>query len=252
MIPEGGFFAMLMNATFGVQMVMTFLVAMSLWSWTIIFHKLILYNRTKRQVSRGYALFNDAADLSEGLQVVSRDEGSPLAKVGLLAVGEFRKLEKADIERDRKRMLVKDTLRRVLRQGVSEEMRRLGSSLSFLATCANAAPFIGLFGTVWGIMHSFHSIGLSQSAALATVAPGISEALIATAVGLAVAIPATAGYNLFQGMLGSLEGQCISFAGLFLNRLREAGCAGNCVAGANKDARGAQHQVSLHTAVAGQ
>jgi len=125
MIPEGGFFAMLLGATLGVQLVMAFLVTMSLWSWTIIFHKLILYRRTKRQVSRGYALFNDAADLSEGLQAVSRDEGSPLASVGLLAVGEFRKLEKADIERDRKRMLVKDTLRRVLRQGVSEEMRRL-------------------------------------------------------------------------------------------------------------------------------
>ncbi|GAB6124615.1 MotA/TolQ/ExbB proton channel family protein [Humidesulfovibrio idahonensis] len=219
MIPESGFLGMILGATFGVQAVLFFLACMSLWSWTIIFHKLILYRRTKAQVSRGYALFNDAADLSEGLQAVSRDEGSPLSKVGLLAVGEFRKLEKADIERDRKRMLVKDTLRRVLRQGVSEEMKRLSSSLSFLATCANAAPFIGLFGTVWGIMHAFHSIGLSQSAALATVAPGISEALVTTAIGLVVAIPATIAYNYLLAMLGEVETELVNFAGAFLNRI---------------------------------
>jgi biopolymer transport protein TolQ len=219
MIPESGFLGMMLGATLGVQVVLVFLVMMSLWSWTIIFHKLILYNRTKKQVSRGYALFNDASDLSEGLSAISRDEGSPLSSVGLLAVGEFRKLEKADIERDRKRMLVKDTLRRVLRQGVSEEMKRLSSSLSFLATCANAAPFIGLFGTVWGIMHAFHSIGLSQSAALATVAPGISEALVTTAIGLVVAIPATIAYNYLLAMLGEVETELVNFAGAFLNRV---------------------------------
>ncbi len=219
MIPETGFLGMMLGATLGVQVVLALLAVMSLMSWTIIFHKLILYRRTRRQVTQGYALFNDAQDLSEGLQAVSRDGDSPLSKVGLLAVGEFRKLEKADIERERKRMLVKDTLRRVLRQGVNEEMRRLGSSLSFLATCANAAPFIGLFGTVWGIMHAFHSIGLSQSAALATVAPGISEALVATAIGLVVAIPATIAYNFLLSMLGEVEVELVNFAGAFLNRV---------------------------------
>ena len=104
MIPESGFLGMIMGATLGVQVVLTFLAMMSLWSWTIIFHKLFLYRRTKQLVSRGYELFNGANDLSEGLQAVSRDDDSPLGRVGLLAVGEFRKLEKADIERDRKRM----------------------------------------------------------------------------------------------------------------------------------------------------
>ncbi|MDR3639755.1 MAG: MotA/TolQ/ExbB proton channel family protein [Humidesulfovibrio sp.] len=219
MIPESGFLGMIMDATLGVQVVLVFLTLMSLWSWTIIFSKLFLYRRAKRQVSRGYVLFNEASDLSEGLQALSRDEGSPLSKVGLLAVGEFRKLEKADIERDRKRMLVKDTLRRVLRQGVSDEMKYLSSSLSFLATCANASPFIGLFGTVWGIMHAFHSIGLSQSAALATVAPGISEALVTTAIGLVVAIPATIAYNYLLSLLGEVETEMVNFAGAFLNRV---------------------------------
>ncbi|OGR34909.1 MAG: protein TolQ [Desulfovibrionales bacterium GWA2_65_9] len=219
MIPETGFLGMMLGATFGVQMVLGLLVLMSLWSWTIIFTKVILYKRTRRQVTQGYTLFNDAEDLSGGLQAVSRDGNTALSRVGLLAVGEFRKLEKADIERDRKRMLVKDTLRRVLRQGVNEEMKRLSSSLSFLATCANAAPFIGLFGTVWGIMHAFHSIGLSQSAALATVAPGISEALVTTAIGLVVAIPATIAYNYLLALLGEVETELVNYAGAFLNRV---------------------------------
>ena len=219
MIPETGILGMMLGATLGVQMVLAMLVLMSLWSWTIIFTKVILYKRTRRQVTQGYALFSDAADLSGGLQAVSRDGDTALSRVGLLAVGEFRKLEKADIERERKRMLVKDTLRRVLRQGVNEEMKRLSSSLSFLATCANAAPFIGLFGTVWGIMNAFHSIGLSQSAALATVAPGISEALVTTAIGLVVAIPATIAYNYLLSLLGEVETELVNYAGAFLNRV---------------------------------
>ncbi|MDO9082582.1 MAG: MotA/TolQ/ExbB proton channel family protein [Humidesulfovibrio sp.] len=219
MIPETGLLGMMLGATLGVQLVLAMLALMSLWSWTIIFSKIILYKRTRRQVTQGYALFSDAQDLSGGLQAVSRDGDTALSRVGLLAVGEFRKLEKADIERERKRMLVKDTLRRVLRQGVNEEMKRLSSSLSFLATCANAAPLIGLFGTVWGIMHAFHSIGLSQSAALATVAPGISEALVTTAIGLVVAIPATIAYNYLLALLGEVETELVNYAGAFLNRV---------------------------------
>ena len=92
--------------------------------------------------------------------------------------------------------------------------------LPILATTANTAPFIGLFGTVWGIMNSFHSIGLSKSASLATVAPGISEALVATAIGLAVAIPATVGYNMFLSKLGQLDTLLGNFAGYFLNRVQ--------------------------------
>ncbi len=219
MVPESGFWSMIAGATLGVQVVLAFLAMMSLWSWTIIFYKFFLFRHTRDMVARGYIVFNDAPDLSAGLQAVSRDDGSPLSKVGLMAVGEFRKLERADIDRERKRMLVKDTLRRVLRQGVNDEMTRLGSSLSFLATCANASPFIGLFGTVWGIMHAFHSIGLSQSAALATVAPGISEALVTTAIGLVVAIPATIAYNYLLAKLGEVETEMVNFAGAFLNRI---------------------------------
>ncbi|KAB1443702.1 MotA/TolQ/ExbB proton channel family protein [Pseudodesulfovibrio senegalensis] len=216
-LPEGNMFQVLLGATLAVKIVLLFLGAMSLWSWTIIFYKSITILSARKRIANGYDRFIAAGDLSAALKSIG-DGNSPLSRVGSMAVKEFRKLEKADIDRERKRMLVKDTLRRTLRQGISAEMRRLTRNLPFLATCANGAPFIGLFGTVWGIMHSFHSIGQQQSAALATVAPGISEALIATAIGLAVAIPATIAYNFFLGKLTEVETGMIDFAGAFLNR----------------------------------
>jgi biopolymer transport protein TolQ len=216
-LPDSDILTLLAGATLAVKLVMLFLAAMSLWSWTIIFHKFFTIGTARKQVMAGYDAFTASTDLSSGLKALGRDS-SPLSRVSAMAVKEYRLLEKADVNRERKRLLVKDTLRRVLRQGISKELRVLTRNLPFLATCANAAPFIGLFGTVWGIMHSFHSIGLAQSAALATVAPGISEALIATAIGLLVAIPATIFYNYFLGKLNEVETGMIDFAGAFLNR----------------------------------
>jgi len=217
-LPESDMLTLLTGATLAVKLVMIFLALMSVWSWTIIFFKFFTIGSARKKVMQGYDAFMDAQDLTSGLKVLGDKDQSPLARVSTLAVHEFRLLEKADVNRERKRLLVKDTLRRVLKQGISKEMRILTRNLPFLATCANAAPFIGLFGTVWGIMHSFHSIGLAQSAALATVAPGISEALIATAIGLLVAIPATIFYNYFLGKLGEVETGMVDFAGAFLNR----------------------------------
>ena len=217
-LPENDIVTLLSGATLAVKLVMLFLGLMSLWSWTIIFYKFFSIGSARKKVFQGCEAFVDADDLSSGIRKLGDRAGSPLARVSTLAVHEFRLLEKADVNRERKRLLVKDTLRRVLRQGISNEMRGLTRNLPFLATCANAAPFIGLFGTVWGIMHSFHSIGQAQSAALATVAPGISEALIATAIGLLVAIPATIFYNYFLGKLNEVESCLVDFAGAFLNR----------------------------------
>ncbi|WP_207265120.1 MotA/TolQ/ExbB proton channel family protein [Desulfovibrio sp. Huiquan2017] len=216
-LPDNSILALLSGATLAVKLVMLFLACMSLWSWTIIFFKFFTIGTARKKVIQGYEAFVSAGDLSKGIKSLG-DQESPLARVSSLAIKEFRLLEKAGVNRDRKRLLVKDTLRRVLKQGISKEMRGLTRNLPFLATCANAAPFIGLFGTVWGIMHSFHSIGQAQSAALATVAPGISEALIATAIGLLVAIPATIFYNYFLGKLNEVESGMVDFAGAFLNR----------------------------------
>ncbi|WP_321404405.1 MotA/TolQ/ExbB proton channel family protein [Maridesulfovibrio sp.] len=218
-LPQGGIIAMLDQATIVVKGVLCLLAAMSLWSWTIIFWKLISFGRARTLILKGNKIMEEADSLSSGLTEISKTESSPLNRIGTAAVKEYRVLEKSAVSASHKRRLIKDTLRRILRRKVSSEMKKLTSSLSFLATCANGAPFIGLFGTVWGIMNSFHSIGAAKSAALAAVAPGISEALVATAIGLAVAIPATIFYNFFLGVLNGIETELVNFAGTFLNRV---------------------------------
>ena len=162
------------------------------------------------------ASFEQARDLREAVQTLGADPSSPLYYVAHQGVLEFNRSKDAGNDSE----IIVDNVRRSLRQGVATELARLQHSLSMLATTANTAPFIGLFGTVWGIMSSFHSIGMQKSASLATVAPGISEALIATAMGLAVAIPATVGYNVFLGRLSQVDTRLVNFAGVFLNRVQ--------------------------------
>lgn len=110
-----------------------------------------------------------------------------------------------------------ENLERTLEKAMQEELASLSNTVPLLATIGNAAPFIGLFGTVWGIMSSFHSIGIKGSATLATVAPGISEALIATAAGLAAAIPAVMAFNIFMNSVDNFERDLRGFASDFLN-----------------------------------
>jgi biopolymer transport protein TolQ len=217
-LPQTGFLTMILNATLMVKVVMAILLFMSLTTWSIIIFKLIVFGRFKSQVNAHLRLFDTASDLVTGMKLLKGSPGSPLYTIGYRAVQELQKLEQTNLPPNLKFRVAEDNVRRVLKQGVSSQLKYLSSSLSFLATCGSAAPFIGLFGTVWGIMHSFHSIGLQRTASLATVAPGISEALIATAIGLAVAIPATMAYNYFLGQLNAVQTELINFAGTFLNR----------------------------------
>ncbi len=110
-----------------------------------------------------------------------------------------------------------NNVNRALKRSVNVELTRLNRLLAFLATTGNTAPFIGLFGTVWGIMNAFHGIGIKGSANLATVAPGISEALIATAAGLAAAIPAVVAFNYFTNRIGMMESELSNFSTDFLS-----------------------------------
>lgn len=213
-----GVWEMVANATLVVQCVIGLLLLMSLMSWSIIFFKIIQINLGRRKAIQERALFQNAANLADGVQALREQSGSalyPIAKRGLV---EFRRLEQSVIHPNLKFRVAGDNLRRVLEQGVSEGLGEMSRSLSFLATCSNSAPFIGLFGTVWGIMNSFHAIGQMKTAALATVAPGISEALVVTAIGLAVAIPATIAFNTFLGMLNTVQTEMECFASEFLNR----------------------------------
>ena len=204
------------------QLVLALLAVMSISSWSLMIYKFFSLTSARRKAVAGIARFTNARDLREAVQLLGADIASPLYHVAQQGVAEFNRLQDAGSPTE----VLVDNVRRSLRQGVSEAMTRLSSSLSFLATTANTAPFIGLFGTVWGIMHAFHKISQMKTAAIATVAPGISEALIATAIGLFVAIPATVGYNSFLGMATAIESELVNFAGVFLNRVqREVGSA---------------------------
>ena len=209
-------FALIGNAGIVIQIIMAFLVIMSIYSWTVIFTKFFNLNAAQKKAITGLRKFEKAKNLRDAVQNLGHDTTSPLYAVAQYGVTEFNLSKEAFVTTD----VVVDNVRRSLHQGVNNETNRLNGAIAILATCSSSAPFIGLFGTVWGIMSSFQAIGLMKSAALATVAPGISEALIATALGLAVAIPAAIAYNLFLSKIIQIENLLIDFAGTFLNRVQ--------------------------------
>ena len=213
---DQGILSLVLNATPVAKTVMIILLLMSIFSWAIIISKWISLRSSARRADRGLERFLAAHDLHEAVQTIGAEPRSPLYGITRRGVDEFNRSKASHSMPD----TVAENVRLSLQSGVNDTVSKAGSSLSFLATCSNTAPFIGLFGTVWGIMSSFHSIGLMKSASLATVAPGISEALIATAAGLFVAIPATIGYNLCLGKVSELEVRLDSFAVAFLNRVR--------------------------------
>ncbi len=204
------------NAGLVVKGIMALLCFMSVYSWAVIFAKYFGLLRAQKKALHGLKEFEQANSLRDAVQYLGNDVRSPLYAVAQYGVSEFNRTKEALVTTD----IIVDNVRRSLHQGVNNETNRLNASIAILATSANAAPFIGLFGTVWGIMSSFQSIGLMKSASLATVAPGISEALIATALGLGVAIPASMAFNLFLSRISKIETLLVDFAGTFLNRVQ--------------------------------
>ena len=203
------FIAMVSQASFVAKIVLALLLIMSVISWGLMIQKAVSLSSASKKAIIGTDNFDKAASLRDAVQSLGSDPASPLYFIAHQGVQEFNKSKELGNSTD----VVVDNVRRALRQGVASELARLQKSLSLLATTANTAPFIGLFGTVWGIMSSFHAIGLLKTASLATVAPGISEALIATAIGLGVAVPATIGYNIFVGKLSQIHTLLVNFAG---------------------------------------
>ena len=213
---DTGLLSMIGQATLGAQVLLMLLLLMSIVSWGLIFMKWRLLKAAKNKTELGLNKFQKARDLREAVSSLSGDTNSPLYYVAEHGVSEFNRVRELQNTDD----VVVDNVRRALAQGVGEEIVRLSQGLSFLATTGNTAPFIGLLGTVYGIMHAFHNIWLQKSASLASVAPGISEALVATAVGLFVAIPATVAFNSFNSRLSDLEVHLTNFGSAFLNRVQ--------------------------------
>ncbi len=205
-----------------VKIVLLILLFFSVVSWAIIFFKFLQVHRANNESERFIDFFWKTKRFDAINSQLDRFANSPLTVLFSEAYGELKKLmEKGDEQVEHNVISTDlggiDNIARALRRATTSEITRLEKYLTFLATTGSTAPFIGLFGTVWGIMTSFKGIGETGSASLAVVAPGIAEALIATAIGLVAAIPAVMGYNHFQHKIKVLIAEMDSFSTEFLN-----------------------------------
>jgi len=202
-----------------VQFVLVILLLMSVLCWTIIILKARLFKKANAGNEEFDVFFSEAANLAQVESRARRMKNSPMAQVFLCAYADYQILQ-TDVKLDNVKLVRQawmDVLTRSLDKAVKLEIQDMGAAVPLLATTGNSSPFIGLFGTVWGIMSSFQNIGLKGTASLATVAPGISEALVATAAGLAAAIPAVIAFNMFMSSAAGMEKDLEAFSTDFIN-----------------------------------
>lgn len=221
---------MISGAGLMVQFVLLMLLFFSVTSWAIIIVKFRYLRRAFKESDQFIDYFWKSRDLAGAFAKAKLLQGSPIARVFRIGYLELKKLSQTGGSLSQEgngsagsSLMMgfggSTNVKRALRRAINSETTRMGQMVPFLATTGNTTPFIGLFGTVWGIMNSFHGIGLRGSASLAVVAPGISEALIATAAGLAVAIPAVIAFNYFMQKIRFIESELNSFSADFLNIL---------------------------------
>jgi biopolymer transport protein TolQ len=197
--------------------VLVILMVFSLLSWVVILRKATLYRRSRGMSVRFREAFKSATDWRELKQQVEQFALSPLVGLFMAGYGEVTYQLRHVGPDGRPQLRSMEAVERSLQRASVVEMGRLESSLGGLATVAAVSPFIGLFGTVWGIIDAFRGIGATGNANLATVAPGISEALVATAIGLVAAIPALMAYNFFQGQLKQFQTELDDFSLEFIS-----------------------------------
>jgi biopolymer transport protein TolQ len=196
--------SLVMGASFAVQVVLFILLAASFGSWSIIFTKRRLIRRTKTASDDFETSFWSGGDLNTLYRAASRQEGGSSGMASIFESGfrEFNRIsQQGEVDSDK----IVEECRRAMRVSQMREVDRLEDGLATLATIGSTSPYVGLFGTVWGIMNSFRALGNVQSATLAMVAPGIAEALVATAMGLFAAIPAVIAYNRYADKVARLE-----------------------------------------------
>jgi biopolymer transport protein TolQ len=203
---------MFLAAGLMVKGVMLLLLGFSVTSWFIVFQKYSLYKKAGQESEEFLKTFWQSKNLAEALRSAQELALCPEANIFKTGYHELQKLGKTHGARS-----AEETLETRLAGMEPLKSARLARSLPFLATTGSTAPFIGLYGTVWGIMTSFHEIGMRGSASLAVVAPGVSEALVVTAAGLAVAIPAVVFYNHYSNQLADIENRMHNFSVDFLN-----------------------------------
>ncbi len=204
--------ALFLQAHIIVKLIIIGLLLASIWSWAIIVDKTILYTRVRRQMDRFEKLFWSGQSLEDLYRSLTGRTPTAMASVFVAAMREWKRSFESGA---RSPIGLQTRIDKVLDVTISRETERLERRLLFLATVGSAAPFIGLFGTVWGIMTSFQAIAASKNTALAVVAPGIAEALLATALGLLAAIPAVIAYNKLSNESAKIEQRLESFGDEF-------------------------------------
>ena len=217
---SGNVVQMIMHAGPVVKVVLLILFLFSIVSWAIIFMKWWYLRKAGQDTAYFLDLFWESTALNQIYQESEDMAWSPVAQLFRSGYSELRrsmKVQNPSQTLEMVRQPIMDNVQRSLRKASIDQTNKMEKALSFLATTGNTTPFIGLFGTVWGIMEAFRGIGMKGSASLAVVAPGISEALIATAVGLGAAIPAVIAFNTFTSKVGSLRSEMETFSSDFLS-----------------------------------
>ena len=229
--PEAGLsvWSLFWRADFIVKLVMFVLLAASIWSWAIIIDKTTRLRRLRGQAANFEEAFWSGGSLDDLYDRIGRLPDNPMAAVFCAAMDELRRaMQRQDMIADGGlRAGLKQRIGQAMQVSVDREMDRLERHMGFLATVGSTAPFIGLFGTVWGIMNAFAAIAVARDTSLTVVAPGIAEALFATALGLLAAIPAVIAYNKLSADLdrygGRLENFAAEFHALLSRQLDEKG-----------------------------
>jgi biopolymer transport protein TolQ len=217
-------FTLFWQAHWIVKLVMIGLLVASIWVWAIVVDKTILYRRTRQAMDSFENAFWSGQSLEELYRTLS---AKPTYSMGALFVAAMREWKRSFEGHAKSFAGLQMRVEKVMSVSIAREIERLEKRLLVLATVGSAGPFIGLFGTVWGIMTSFQSIAASKNTSLAVVAPGIAEALFATTIGLAAAIPATIFYNKFSSEVNKqaqrLEGFADEFAAILSRQIDERG-----------------------------
>ncbi len=211
-VAEVTLLGMFWSAHFVVKLVMLGLLGASVWCWAIIINKAILFSKTQREMDRFEQVFWSGTSLEELYTNLSSQQTTGMATLFVAAMREWKRSFQTASSSF---MGLQARIEKVLDVSIAREVEKLESNLLVLATVASAGPFVGLFGTVWGIMTAFRSIAASRNTSLAVVAPGIAEALFATAIGLFAAIPALIAYNKLQGDVAKKQARLEGFADEF-------------------------------------
>jgi len=223
-VSQLSFLTLFWEAHFVVKMVMIGLMICSIWVWAIAIDKTILYGRMRRAMDGFEQAFWSGQSLEELYRTVSARPSHSMAALFVAAMREWKRSLEGHV---RSFSGLQTRIEKVMDVTIAREVERLERRLLVLATVGSAGPFVGLFGTVWGIMTSFQSIAASKNTSLAVVAPGIAEALFATAIGLIAAIPATIFYNKFASEVNRqaqrLEGFADEFSAILSRQIDERG-----------------------------